>query len=58
MPGLNSWFHGLHLIKKKKMKEEKDDVPLFKNWTQWYIAVILFLVLLIILFSLLTNYYS
>lgn len=40
------------------MKEEKDDVPLFKNWTQWYIAVILFLVLLIILFSLLTNYYS
>ena len=39
-------------------EEEKDRVPLFKTWTQWYLAVILFLVLQIILFYYITNYYS
>ena len=40
------------------MKEKKDEVPLFKSWTGWYIAVVLFLILQIILFNLITNYYS
>lgn len=39
------------------MKEEKE-VPLFKNWTQWYAAVIFFLVVLILLFFLFTKYFS
>jgi hypothetical protein len=37
---------------------EKDKVPLFKSWNQWYGFVILFLVVLIIGFYLLTNYFS
>jgi hypothetical protein len=40
------------------MKNDNDKVPFFKSWTQWYVFVILFLLLLIILFRLLTNYFS
>ena len=37
---------------------EKDKVPLFKSWNQWYGFVIFFLVLLIIAFYGLTKYFS
>jgi hypothetical protein len=37
---------------------DNDKAPLFKNWNGWYILVVLFLVVLIILFSLFTNYFS
>ena len=40
------------------MIENKEKVPLFKTWTQWYVFVILFLVVLIILFWLFTKYFS
>jgi len=40
------------------MEENPDKVPLFKTWRQWYFFVIAFLVLLIILFYLFTNYFS
>jgi hypothetical protein len=36
----------------------KEKIPLFKSWTQWYVFVILFLVLLIALFWLLTKHFS
>jgi hypothetical protein len=35
-----------------------DKPPLFKNWTSWYVLVILFLVLLIFLFNLFTKKFS
>lgn len=35
-----------------------DKIPFFKNWTQWYVFVIAFLIILIIIFRLLTNYFS
>lgn len=40
------------------MEKENENIPLFKTWTQWYVFVILFLILLIVLFWLLTNYFS
>jgi hypothetical protein len=42
------------------MMEYKNDdkVPFFKTWNGWYISVILFLVVLIILFSMFTKYFS
>lgn len=40
------------------MKNDKNKIPLFKTWTQWYVFVLGFLVVLIILFWLLTNYFS
>ena len=40
------------------MEQEKDKVPLFKSWTQWYVLVIAFLVLLILLFYLFTKKFS
>jgi hypothetical protein len=42
----------------KFMQEPNDKIPLFKTWKHWYIAVIVFLVLQIILFKLLTNYFA
>jgi len=37
--------------------DEKDDdkIPLFKSWNGWYVFVVVFLVILIILFELLTQ---
>jgi hypothetical protein len=35
-----------------------DKAPFFKNWNGWYISVIGFLVILIVLFSLFTKYFS
>jgi len=41
------------------MKEKDNDkIPLFKNWGGWYVFVILFLLLLIVLFSLFTKKFS
>ncbi len=40
------------------MADKKEKVPLFKSWTQWYVFVILFLVVLIILFYLFTKAFS
>lgn len=41
------------------MQENNNDkIPLFKSWTQWYAFVLLFLVVLIILFWVFTNYFS
>jgi hypothetical protein len=41
------------------MQEKNNDkVPLFKNWNRWYVFVILFLMLLIILFSFFTKRFS
>ncbi len=41
------------------MKDEvKEKVPVFRSWNKWYAFVILFLVALIILFSLFTNYFA
>jgi hypothetical protein len=41
------------------MKEQENDkAPFFKSWSGWYIAVIAFLVLLIVFFSLFTKYFS
>jgi hypothetical protein len=40
------------------MQENDEKIPLFKTWGQWYIFVIVFLVLLIIFFSLFTKTFS
>jgi hypothetical protein len=40
------------------MKGHKEKVPIFKSWAAWYMVVIGFLILLIVLFTLLTNMYS
>ena len=40
------------------MQDKQNKVPFFKSWTSWYVFVILFLVLLIIAFYLLTKYFS
>lgn len=40
------------------MKENNDKIPIFKTWTQWYVFVIAFLILLIILFSIFTKTFS
>lgn len=40
------------------MTDKKEKLPLFKNWTHWYVFVILFLVVLIILFYLFTKAFS
>lgn len=40
------------------MKQDRKKVPLFKSWTQWYVFVISFLVLLILLFYWFTKMFS
>jgi len=42
----------------KHMEKQKDKIPLFKTWNQWYVFVVLFLVLLIFLFYRLTKHFS
>jgi len=39
-------------------KDRNDKIPLFKSWGGWYVFVILFLVLLIVLFSFFTKRFS
>lgn len=39
-------------------ENENDKAPLFKTWRAWYVAVLLFLVIQIVLFLFLTNYFS
>ena len=40
------------------MPESNDKIPVFKTWSHWYLFVIVFLLLLIILFSLFTKAFS
>ena len=40
------------------MEKEKEDIPFFKTWSQWYAFVIFFLVLLVVLFYAFTKYFS
>lgn len=40
------------------MTDHNDKAPLFKNWNYWYVLVVLFLVILIMVFYLLTKTYS
>jgi hypothetical protein len=40
------------------MNDQKDKVPLFKSWTQWYALVIGVLIVLIILFYWLTKTFA
>lgn len=37
---------------------DHDKAPIFRNWTGWYILLVVFLALLIILFYLLTKKYA
>lgn len=37
---------------------EDDNAPLFSKWNYWYVLVIAFLIVLIILFSVFTKYFS
>lgn len=37
---------------------DNEKSPLFKSWNSWYVAVIVFLAVLIGLFSLFTKYFS
>jgi hypothetical protein len=39
-------------------QQEDDKAPFFKSWTGWYIAVIAFLIVQIIVFSLFTKHFS
>jgi hypothetical protein len=34
------------------------DIPVFKKWSHWYVAVILFELLLILLFCFITNHFA
>jgi ferric iron reductase protein FhuF len=36
----------------------KNNIPLFASWKQWYIAVLVVLLLLIAFFTWLSNYYA
>jgi len=40
------------------MTDETEKVPVFRTWRQWYLFVILFLVALIIFFSIFTKYFE
>jgi hypothetical protein len=40
------------------ISQENDKAPFFKNWNYWYILVIVFLLVLIILFSLFTKRFA
>jgi hypothetical protein len=40
------------------MNDQKDKPPLFNTWTNWYVLVIGFLVVLIVLFYLFTKTFS
>jgi hypothetical protein len=45
---------------KKIIMESKEDnkAPMFGSWNAWYLIVLGFLLILIIVFSLFTNYFS
>jgi hypothetical protein len=43
---------------KLTMHNEDDKAPFFGKWRGWYISVIVFLALLIVLFSLFTKYFE
>jgi hypothetical protein len=37
---------------------DKEKIPLFKSWTQWYAVVVAFLVALVVFFYFFTKYFS
>ncbi len=39
-------------------QHENDKPPFFSNWTSWYVLVLLFLVVLIIIFYLITKRFA
>ncbi len=39
-------------------QQEIDKPPFFKSWTSWYVLVLLFLVMLIIIFYLITKRFA
>ena len=39
-------------------QQENDKAPFFKSWTGWYVLVLLFLVVLIIIFYLITKRFA
>jgi len=39
-------------------QQDNDKAPLFKSWTSWYILVLLFLVVLIVIFYLITKRFA
>lgn len=39
-------------------EQDNDKVPFFKSWNYWYVVLAVFLVLLIILFSLFTKQFA
>jgi len=39
-------------------QQENDKAPFFKSWTGWYVFVLLFLVVLIIIFYLITKRFA
>ncbi|MET0394194.1 MAG: hypothetical protein ABW019_13695 [Chitinophagaceae bacterium] len=38
--------------------QDNDKAPFFKSWNHWYLLLVLFLVVLIILFSLFTKLFA
>jgi hypothetical protein len=40
------------------MTDETENVPVFRSWRQWYLFVILFLIALIVFFSIFTKYFE
>ncbi len=40
------------------MNNDENKSPLFKTWRQWYVFVIVFLILMIVLLSLFTKAFS
>ncbi|MFM9907887.1 MAG: hypothetical protein ACKVOW_00990 [Chitinophagaceae bacterium] len=42
----------------KSSNNDQEKPPLFKNWKGWYLMVILFLMVLIVVFYLVTKHFS
>jgi len=38
--------------------QDNDKAPFFKNWNYWYVLLVVFLVVVIVLFSLFTKYFA
>ncbi|HRH59025.1 MAG TPA: hypothetical protein PL045_00535 [Chitinophagaceae bacterium] len=40
------------------MMQPKENIPLFKKWTHWYLLLVIVLLALIVFFSWFTKYFS
>jgi len=45
-------------IKENQKQHQKENIPFFKTWNQWYFFLILFLIALITFFYFFTKYFS